>query len=199
MYSLRLVSTVPSPAPLELAVVKTHCRVLHGGDDVYLAQLSLAALEAAEAATHRQLLTATWDLQVDRFPDDRQPLRLPLGAWQATTSVSYVDTAGDTQTLDAAKYTTVGTEPALIWPAYGQVWPATRVQAGAVTVRFTCGYGDSHEQIPTLLRQGMLLLVGHWYVNREAIITGAIATEMPIGVAAIFAQFALGDDFDDYT
>lgn len=198
MYSLRRISTVPSPAALDLAVVKRHCRVTHGEDDTYFEALLAAAGESAEAATHRQLLTATWELRIDRFPPGGGPLYLPLGNWQATTSVDYVDADGVTQTLDAELYETVNREPAELWPAFGQVWPATRYQAGAVAVRWSCGYGDTFEAIPTLLRQGMQLLVGHWYVNREAVVTGTIATEVPLGVAAIFAQFALGDDFHDY-
>lgn len=33
--------------------------------------------------------------------------------------------------------------------------------------------------------QAMLLLIGHYYSNRESVVTGTIATELPLGVEAL--------------
>ena len=38
---------------------------------------------------------------------------------------------------------------------------------GPITVDFTAGYGDAAEDIPTPLRQGLLLLVAHLYEHRD--------------------------------
>lgn len=38
---------------------------------------------------------------------------------------------------------------------------------GPITVDFTAGYGDAPEDIPTPLRQGLLLLVAHLYEHRD--------------------------------
>ena len=42
----------------------------------------------------------------------------------------------------------------------------------AATVTYRCGY----EVLPLPLRQAMLLLIGHWYTNREAVVVGAFAS-----------------------
>lgn len=33
--------------------------------------------------------------------------------------------------------------------------------------------------------QAMLLIIGHYYSNRESVVTGTIATELPLGVEAL--------------
>lgn len=40
--------------------------------------------------------------------------------------------------------------------------------------------------ITKAIRQGALLLVGHWYANREAVAIGTIATELPLATNALW-------------
>ena len=54
---------------------------------------------------------------------------------------------------------------------------------GAV-ITYTAGY----EETPYLVRQAMLLLIGHWYTNREAVIQGS-TTEIDIAVRAMLNQY----------
>lgn len=35
------------------------------------------------------------------------------------------------------------------------------------------------------VEQAILLLVGHWYANREEVVTGVSASRLPMGVAAL--------------
>lgn len=198
MYGLRLIAGPELPRPLDLAVVKKHLRVRHGEEDAYIEQLGVAAMASAELATHRQLLTATWELVLDCFPGVGEPIRLPWGSWQETVSIKYTDANGDEATWDEAEYATIDREPAEIRPVHGTAWPSPRAEAGAVRVRYTCGYGANHAAIPVLLKQGLLLVVAHWYMNREAVVTGVNATQLPLGAKHIFDQFSLGDDFHDY-
>jgi hypothetical protein len=177
--------------------------------------LMVAAMAAAENATHRQILTATYELQLDRFPPFGQlfgqpsglhdvwplrgePIRLPKPPWQSTTSVKYYDTSGVLQTWSSSNYTTAGDkEPAEIWPAYGKVWPVARMMPAAVKVQFVCGFGAGFANVPALMQAAMLLLIGHWYMNREAVVPG-VMMELPLGVKNIFEQLSVGDDFADY-
>lgn len=213
MYGLRLVTAKDEPSPIDMALVKRHLSRRDGdkSDDAYITSLVLAAMADAELATNRQIITATWELQLDRFPlrgwQERpnnwplygRPIRLPMAPWRVTNSVKYYDTSGVLTTWDPANYTTAGNrEPAEIWPAYGKTWPVARVMPGAVLVNFDSGYGDDFTSVPTLLKHGMQMLIAHWYMNREAVVLGTIATELPQGVQNIFERFAVGDDFDDY-
>lgn len=35
------------------------------------------------------------------------------------------------------------------------------------------------------VKQAILLLVGHWYANRESVVVGTISAEVPMGVPAL--------------
>jgi len=45
--------------------------------------------------------------------------------------------------------------------------------------------GNALHITPSIV-QGALLLVGHWYANRESAISGAITTEMPMATRALW-------------
>lgn len=198
MYSLRAVSVSAQPKPLDLAAIKLHLRVLHEHDDAYIKDLIVAAMQSAEHETHRQIITATYELALDRFPPAGVPIYLPLPPWAVTNSVQYYGTAGDLQTWSSANYFTLAREPAEIWTVPEVVWPTTQLRAGAVLVNFDCGYGTLPANVPALSRHAMQLLVAHWYMNRTAVVTGTIAVEIPRTVQHIFEQLRVGDDFTNY-
>lgn len=41
--------------------------------------------------------------------------------------------------------------------------------------------------ITTAIRQGALLLIGYWYASRETVVTGTIATELPMATNALWS------------
>jgi hypothetical protein len=43
--------------------------------------------------------------------------------------------------------------------------------------------------VPAELRQAVALLVGHWYQNREAVITGTIATEVDLAYRSLVVDY----------
>ena len=86
--SLKLI-TPPVGSALTLTEAKAHLRVTSSTEDT----LHQAMIDAAEAlavtATGRQLMTATYDLTLDRFAP---VIELPLPPLQSVTSVKYIDT-----------------------------------------------------------------------------------------------------------
>ena len=183
--------TAPSLEPVTLVEAKRHCRVDTPDEDALIESLIKAAREYVESATHRPLMRQTWDWKLDEFPcgsDDR--LVLPLPPVSSITSVTYVDTAGTTQTWTASLYRTslpAGPKagPATIEPAYGEGYPSTRGLSDAVTVRFVCGYGTTVETVPSSLRAAIKLLVSHWYVRREPVNVGNLVSPIPLTITAL--------------
>lgn len=169
--------TAPAAEPVSVQDAKAQCRVDTSDEDALFATLVIAAREYVETATHRALITQTWDWTLDGFPD--WTLVLPLPPVASVTSITYVDTAGVTQTWAASLYRTdlpAGpyASPARVTPAYSESYPSTRAVTNAVTVRFVAGYGTA-ASVPASLKAAIKLLVAHWYARREPLTNGTVA------------------------
>jgi uncharacterized phiE125 gp8 family phage protein len=124
--------------------------------DPWLTAGIIAAREYGETFTHRAFITQTHDLKLDGFPCSDDAIRLPKAPLISITSVTYVDTNGDTQTWSNTLYTVDApsgpkAERGRIVPNYGQVFPSTRDVINAVTVRFVAGYGAA-SAVPSLIK-----------------------------------------------
>lgn len=149
--------------PITLADAKLHLRVDLSTDDDLITALIKAAREQCEHETGRALAPQTLRLSLDKFPDDG--IELPMPPVTSVTSIEYVDTAGNPQTLSGSDYYLDDEqEPSWIVPAYGLDWPGTNDEANAVVVTYVAGYTDC----PELLRAWMLLRIGDLYRSRES-------------------------------
>ncbi len=158
----------PSAEPIDLDEAKDHCRIVSSTDDAYVQRLIIAAREWAEAATGRALITQTWVFRLDCFPAHGE-IMIPHSPVQSISSVSYLDTAGATQTLDSADYSVdIYSLPARLRPSYGNCWPSTRQDYNAVTITAVCGEADAAD-VPEKLKQAMLLVIGHLFEHREEV------------------------------
>lgn len=167
----------PSGEPIALAEAKLHCRVDSTEDDALITALIVAARNQAEDRTGRVLVTQKWRIDIDAFPVDT--IEIPLPPLVSVESITYLDSDGTRQTLDAAEYQVVANEtPGRVLPAYGKSWPGCRVAPGSVQISFTAGYGAA-VSVPQAIKQWMLLQIGHGYANRESVNVGNVVNEMP--------------------
>jgi uncharacterized phiE125 gp8 family phage protein len=193
MSSLSLVAA-PTEEPIDLDTAKAQCRIDLSDDDALIQGYIVAAREYVEHYTGRQLITATWDLVLDGFC---ARIDIPKAPLRSVTSIGYVDTAGVTQTLAVSGYKVIGAAGTLVNPtasrgrierAYATAWPIARSESGNVTVRFVAGYGNASD-VPVALKQAMLLLIGHWYANREPVNIGNIVAPLPMAVDALLGPY----------
>lgn len=193
--------TPPAVEPISLAQAKAHLRVDISDDDAYITALIIAARQYAENYTKRVFITQTWNLLVDDFSMYRnglfflpssitpwtQELVIPKAPLQSIVSINYLNTAGVSTTLDPSLYTVdTSSLPGRLYPSYGQIWPSTQAFPHAVTIQFIAGYGLA-AAVPNTIVQALLLLVSHWYENREPIVAerGVVPAELPLAVDAL--------------
>jgi uncharacterized phiE125 gp8 family phage protein len=189
--------TSPAAEPVSLELAKQHLRVDFSDEDSYITALIVAARQYAEKVTKRAFFNQTWLRTLDFFPLygrvegsrspserdswpygtwywDRVTIDLPMPRTVSVTGITYLDSNGGEQTLPTSLYNVdTSSIPARITPAQGSFWPIlNNYIPGSVKITFVAGsYGDGVEvnTCPQTIVQAMLLLIGHWYQNREAV------------------------------
>jgi len=161
--------TGPAAEPVGLDEAKLHCRVDITEDDELIQGLIIAARGTAEKISNHRMITQTWDYWLDGFPGSAT-LVLPksLTPVQSVTSIKYYDAADQESTFNAANYVTdTKREPGRIILKSGSSWPSDVLRVvNGVVVRVVVGFGDDAD-VPQQFKQAMLLMIGHWYENRE--------------------------------
>jgi uncharacterized phiE125 gp8 family phage protein len=157
----------------------------YSAEDNLLSALITAAREYCEGFSNRAYITQTWELWQDNFPS-ADYIRLPLPPLQSVTSIKYYDTANVEATMNAADYyVDTKAEPGKVGLAYSKSWPSTTLRPfNGVCVTFVAGYGLA-AAVPQRVKQAMLLLVGHWHLNREASVIGSVSREIEFAVKAL--------------
>jgi len=190
----RAVSVIVVTPPTEPAVsyeeAKAHLRLDHDEEQAYVEALVAAAEQhfAAPAGwLGRSICLQTLELRTSGF--GWCELQLPYGPVRSIASVKYDDAEGVEQTVDPAGYTLIGagSDRTFVGLARGHSWPTANGGQEAVRIRYTAGYEP--DDVPAPLKQAILLLVSHWYENREAVNVGNIVTAFPFAVEALASPF----------
>ena len=182
------VITAPATEPVSRTEAKLHLRVDHTEDDTYIDGLITMAREYVEGVKNRALNTQTLEQTFDGFPSDGSPLHLRRPPLASVTSVTYHDGDGSTSTVLSSSTYFVDTvnQPGRVALQDGETWPSDTLRpANGVIVRFVAGYGSNATDVPEIDRALVKLLVAQFYQNREPVITGSIATKIPLGLEAL--------------
>lgn len=198
--------TAPTEEPVRVDEAKKQLEIAAAitAHDQHLTRLITAARQLCEARINRAFCTQTWDLYQDAFPRGIDasaplPIKLPKAPLVSVSYVKYYDTAGTLQTLTPTTDYVVlsGREPAEIRPAWGRYWPISRYQAEAVNVRFVAGYGGE-SAVPENAKLAILMLVSHWFNNREPVLTGTISSTLDFTVNSLLETLSYGDEFQTF-
>ncbi len=194
---------------VSLESVKAHANVAHSADDDLISDQISAVVRYLEDQTAVTFLDTEFIWHLDSFSarrsehDDFWFTPAPMGSARSTAialprypvksvnAVSYLDSAGNLQTIDAANYQSdVVTRPGRIAPVPGYVWPSVGDYLTAVKIEFTAGYGDTPAAVPKLEQQAVCKLVAFWYANREAF-SGYYGADIPHDIQSILDQLNL--------
>ena len=184
----------PAAEPLTLAQAKQHLRVIGTDEDDYITSLLKAARQTVELKTSRVLVSQTLRQTFDAFPCDssrQNCIELKRQPVQSIVSVDYLNGDGVTTAWPTDQRQAIYAEPARLRPAYGFSWPTTRKEPDAVAVTYVAGYGGPAD-VPELVKAAIRLLMGHWYENREEVVTGTITAELPRGAKSIMEMLSWG-------
>lgn len=175
----KVITPVTMPV-IPLVDLRTHLRLdLLGGsthpDDALIEGYLEAARAYCEHYTQRSVGVQTLELALDAFPDNA--IELPLGA-ASITSVTYVDSGTNIQTVSSTQYS-LDDYSHQSWVTTVDVWPTAGEFANAVKVRYV-----TRSTFSAAVKSAMLLLVGHWYENRESSNFDKLQS-IPLGVKSL--------------
>jgi uncharacterized phiE125 gp8 family phage protein len=180
-------TVAPATNPVTLTEAKAHCRVDHTDDDTLIGLLissATAHLDGYAGILGRALVTQTWRQDFGGFSD---PLRLALRPVASISSITYFDADNATQTLAGSVYGLFTDEfGAYVALKPDQSFPSAYSREDAVSVTYVAGVADS--DVPAPIKHAILLLVGHWYANREAVLESQMS-ELPMAVDALIRPY----------
>jgi uncharacterized phiE125 gp8 family phage protein len=171
-----------------IADAKAHLRVDQNNEDGPIGDMLAAAIDEAARYTSRAINQQTYRQQWYRWPD--QPcelLELQVAPVKSVTSIKYLDASGDEQTLAGSNYTWHRTDRGATIDFIASITFPTlhETEKPAVFVDFVAGYevGASDAELlpPPAIKQAVMMTVGHFYANREAVTTGKVPMVMPRG------------------
>lgn len=181
---------------------KAHLRVDHDAEDDSITTLLQASIDACADEAGRAFDRAPYMLSERCWPACGY-FDLPLAPIISVDAVEYVDEEGALQTVSPDSWTwwrTHNGARVLIDPDYDRPDLASDFDSGngrQVRVTFTAGYLPPSEvqddspgdlRLPAQARAAVLLTVGHFYANREAVLVGKTAVALPIGTKHLLSQ-----------
>lgn len=174
------VITAATTYPVSLTEAKSHLKIDTNADDTYIESIIKAATQLCEEYTNRFFIDTVIEQYASNFAELQTLFKSKVSA---VAHVKYYDSDNTLQTLSATVYDTqLNYEPSQIQLADGQSFPDITKRNDAVLVRYTVGYGSSASDVPEIIKQAILLTIGNFYQNRNSVVIGRIATELPQNV-----------------
>lgn len=183
-----IVVAEPTTEPVSLEEVKLFLRLLPDdtSEDNFISGLITASREYCENFTARALATQTIMLYLDSIPSE---VEVPMPPLQSVDKIEVIDAdkAAHELIVDTDYMIDSGEISSIIFTANAQEVAAHLYPINPVQITCTVGYDAD---IPVSIKQAMLLLVAHWYENREAVATnGEVGERIALGVRSLCLQY----------
>jgi uncharacterized phiE125 gp8 family phage protein len=193
LHGLTLI-TAPTFEPVTLAMAKAHVRVDTSDEDTLITAMVTAARAYLEGMSGRAIGAQTLRLDLAEFPEVSRSnpfgaILVPRPPLASVTSIQYYDTAGTLQTLSPSAYqVNTARQPGEVRVAPGGDWPNVQDdRVAAVQVTYVAGEATA-DAIDPRIKQAVLLLVGHWYEQRETVLVGSISKPFEHAIESICWQ-----------
>lgn len=188
-YGKLVLKTAPTDTAITLAEAKQHLRIDSDFDDdnAYITTLIGVATNMVEEFTRRRLITQTYNIFYDNFPPY---IDLQVGTIASVINIKYYDSNNIEQTLAASEYDLdKRINPGRIYQSDTGSFPSTYDRPNAVEVEFIVGATAS--DVEAAIKQAMLIIVGRYYEQRQDVVLGTIATELPLMVEHILTPYRI--------
>ncbi len=189
MYRSLKEVTLSSTPLFTTAEAKDFLKVDTTADDTLIDNLVKAATESCQIYTNQYFMTTIVKQYSDTWAEFYTLYKSPVSA---IAEIKYYDSDDTEQTLASSNYILDNvSKPARIGIAVDGTLPNLANRINAVYVEYTVGYGDDSVDVPDGIKQAVLLTLGNWYENRQSVITGRTATELPLSSQYLLDQYKI--------
>jgi uncharacterized phiE125 gp8 family phage protein len=176
--------------PITLVEAKRQCRMSEDdSQDDFLCDLIAPARAFCERRSHGHVFMRR------RFTDSFSRWEDYLSIWRRPVFVdddnpivvAYTNEAGTEAEYEAFLAPT-GRYPFRIYPGVDDEFPGMAT-GGAISVTYTAGYEEGSQGEEMLIgKRAMLLLIGHWFENRETAVIGQASSEVEFAVTSLLDE-----------
>jgi hypothetical protein len=182
-YRGHRITSEPAAEPVSLADLKDFLRIDSTSEDSQISLLITVARQYIEQATGLALITQTWTLTMDQWPNDgsqwwdgvRQgpisminggkasEVYLPRYPLQSVTSITVEGSpvvVADLFTVDTQRF------PGRIVLKQSATLPTYTETANAISIAYIAGFGDDSDDVPSTLKLAVLQLASNLYTHR---------------------------------
>ena len=171
-----------------LSEAKDHLRVSNTADDTLITNLILAATQAAQNYTNRFFINHSVRMDCDTWDETLYFYKSPVFS---STTIEYYGTSATIYDIwDSSNYIVDKVhEPARLLLQADKSYPDLADRKAAIKLTYVSGYGTAASDVPQAIKQAVLLIVGNFYENRQEVVVGRIATEMPKSAQYLLDQY----------
>ena len=189
MYRSLKVDTAATTPVFTTDQAKEFLKVDVSTDDTLIDNLVSAATESCQIYTNQYFINTIVTQYSDNWNGFYTLYKSPVAS---ITHVKYYDSNDSQQTLLSSNYILDNSsEPARIGIAVDGSLPSLSSRINAVEVKYTVGHGTASTDVPEGIRTAIILTVGNWYENRQTVITGRTATELPLSSQYLLDQYKI--------
>lgn len=180
-----IISTPPAAYPVTLTQAKLHLRlavdaagaVAYTAEDDLLNGIIAAATGYAESFLRRALITTEFTSYLDGWTRE---VVLPFPPLQSIEDFTYADKDGIEEDFTGYTVDIPGNRVVI------DERPSVMLRdVNPIAITYEAGYGDAGADVPGPIKQAILLLIGHYYQNREASVIGVSVATLPQAVDAL--------------
>ncbi len=179
----------PAVEPVTLEETKVFLRVDDTAEDSFITTLISAARLHIEGSTGRAMISQSWRVLYDNWPQSRK-IELPVSPLISITAIVAYGSDGTPTSISLAQFQPeTNTTPACIFvPATIADMPALREHNG-IEIDYVAGFGPLGSDVPKDLRQALLSLVGYWFEHRDAVVIAGSGAVVPPGFDQLVAPY----------
>lgn len=178
----------PAVEPVTVEEAKAHLRIDYEEEDTLLSSLITTSRLHIETALNLALITQKWSWHFNKWPRS-SVVELPIRPVQSIEAIRINTEDGGEILLSPDEYVLESTIHSARLVSTNGTWPQPGIPRQGIEIAFLAGFGEAGQAVPSPIRQALLMLVSHWYENREPVVIGEVANRIPDMVSALLMPY----------